>query len=65
MKLGGKGFLAFAQAHPDTPGKLLAHALSYEALERRRTRCWRAWPTRAGERTSRASRVRSEARSGR
>ena len=33
MKLGGKGFLAFAQAQPDTPGKLLAHSLSYEALE--------------------------------
>jgi len=33
MKIGGKGFLAFAQAQPDTPGKLLAHSLSYEALE--------------------------------
>jgi ferritin-like metal-binding protein YciE len=33
MSLGGKGFLAFARAQPDTPGKLLAHALSYEALE--------------------------------
>jgi len=33
MGLGGKGFLAFARAQPDTPGKLLAHALSYEALE--------------------------------
>src|SRR5438067_9401193 len=33
MKVGGKGFLAFARAQPDTPGKLLAHALSYEALE--------------------------------
>jgi ferritin-like metal-binding protein YciE len=34
MKLGGKGFLLFARLQPDTPGKLLAHALSYEALER-------------------------------
>ncbi len=33
MKLGGKGFVLFARAQPDTPGKLLAHALSYEALE--------------------------------
>ena len=33
MKLGGKGFLAFARVQPDTPGKLLAHSLSYEALE--------------------------------
>jgi ferritin-like metal-binding protein YciE len=33
MKLGGKGFVLYARANPDTPGKLLAHALSYEALE--------------------------------
>src|ERR1700759_4067897 len=33
MQLGGKGFLLFAKLNPDTPGKLLAHALSYEALE--------------------------------
>jgi ferritin-like metal-binding protein YciE len=33
MKLGGKGFVLFARVQPDTPGKLLAHALSYEALE--------------------------------
>jgi ferritin-like metal-binding protein YciE len=33
MSLGGKGFLLFARVQPDTPGKLLAHALSYEALE--------------------------------
>jgi len=33
MGIGGKGFLAFARAMPDTPGKLLSHALSYEALE--------------------------------
>jgi ferritin-like metal-binding protein YciE len=33
MGVGGKGFLAFARAQPDTPGKLLAHSLSYEALE--------------------------------
>src|ERR1041384_2246192 len=33
MKVGGKGFLLFARLNPDTPGKLHAHALSYEALE--------------------------------
>src|SRR5436190_9216443 len=33
MGVGGKGFLLFARLQPDTPGKLLAHALSYEALE--------------------------------
>jgi ferritin-like metal-binding protein YciE len=34
MAVGGIGFVLFARAQPDTPGKLLAHALSYEALER-------------------------------
>jgi ferritin-like metal-binding protein YciE len=29
----GKGFLAFARSQPDTPGKLAAHAYSYEHLE--------------------------------
>src|ERR671935_2878056 len=33
MAAGGKGFLLFARLQPDTPGKLHAHALSYEALE--------------------------------
>jgi ferritin-like metal-binding protein YciE len=33
MKVGGKGFVLFARLQPDTPGKLAAHALSYEALE--------------------------------
>ena len=33
MAAGGKGFLLFARLSPDTPGKLHAHALSYEALE--------------------------------
>ena len=28
MKVGGKGFILFARANPDTPGKLLAHAIS-------------------------------------
>jgi ferritin-like metal-binding protein YciE len=33
MAIGGKGFLLFARLQPDTPGKLHAHAYSYEALE--------------------------------
>lgn len=33
MALGGKGFILFARVQPDTPGKLAAHAYSYEALE--------------------------------
>src|SRR5436305_691017 len=31
--LTGKGFGAFAMAQPDTPGKLVAHAFSYEHME--------------------------------
>ena len=33
MQVGGKGFVLFARLNPDTPGKLFAHSLSYEALE--------------------------------
>ena len=33
MKLGGKGFLLFASVMPETPGRLAAHAYSYEAME--------------------------------
>jgi ferritin-like metal-binding protein YciE len=33
MKLGGKGFLLFAALQPETPGRLTAHAYSYEAME--------------------------------
>src|SRR5579884_2260851 len=33
MAVGGKGFVLFARLQPDTPGKLVAHSLSYEALE--------------------------------
>jgi ferritin-like metal-binding protein YciE len=29
----GKGFVLFAKANPDTPGKLAAHAYAYEAME--------------------------------
>ncbi len=33
MKAGGVAFALFAQANPDTPGKLTAHGYSYEHLE--------------------------------
>ena len=33
MKLGGKGFLLFARLMPETPGRLVDHAYSYEAME--------------------------------
>src|SRR5205823_3450223 len=33
MKAGGAGFALFAVLQPDTPGKLAAHAYSYEHLE--------------------------------
>jgi ferritin-like metal-binding protein YciE len=33
MKAGGAGFALFAKVQPDTPGKLAAHAYSYEHLE--------------------------------
>jgi ferritin-like metal-binding protein YciE len=31
--ISGKGFVLFARANPDTPGKLATHAFSYEHLE--------------------------------
>jgi ferritin-like metal-binding protein YciE len=33
MKAGGKGFLLFAKLLPETPGRLVAHAYAYEAME--------------------------------
>ncbi|HZU20092.1 MAG TPA: DUF892 family protein [Gaiellaceae bacterium] len=33
MRVGGVGFVVFAAVQPDTPGKLAAHAYSYEHLE--------------------------------
>jgi ferritin-like metal-binding protein YciE len=33
MGAGGKGFMLVARLQLDTPGKLLAHSISYEALE--------------------------------
>jgi ferritin-like metal-binding protein YciE len=62
MKLGGKGFLLFAKLQPDTPGKLHAHSLSYEALEQssyellRRTAERRGRDRRRGDRDDQAAR---------
>jgi ferritin-like metal-binding protein YciE len=33
MRAGGSAFMLWGRLQPDTPGKLAAHALSYEALE--------------------------------
>jgi len=49
MKIGGKGFLLFARLQPDTPGKLHAHSLSYEALELSSYELLRGTAERAGE----------------
>ncbi|HSC51622.1 MAG TPA: DUF892 family protein, partial [Gaiellaceae bacterium] len=49
LKLGGKGFLLFAKLQPDTPGKLHAHSLSYEALELSSYELLRGTAERAGE----------------
>ena len=49
MKIGGKGFLLFARLNPDTPGKLHAHALSYEALELSSYQLLRGVAERAGD----------------
>jgi ferritin-like metal-binding protein YciE len=49
MAVGGKGFLLFARVQPDTPGKLHAHALSYEGLEVSAYELLRRVAERAGE----------------
>src|SRR5215217_7897376 len=51
MWAGGKGFLLFARLQPDTPGKLVSHALSYEALELGSYRLLAAVAARAGDTT--------------
>ena len=33
MKLGGKGFILFAEMQTETPGRLMAHSYAYEAME--------------------------------
>jgi ferritin-like metal-binding protein YciE len=65
MAAGGKGFILFARSQPDTPGKLVAHAYSYEALELAGYELLRRVAERAGdERTVEvASRIAGEERS--
>jgi len=64
MWVGGKGFLLFAKLQPDTPGKLLAHALSYEALELASYELLHAVADRAGdgEAALAATRIRNDER---
>jgi ferritin-like metal-binding protein YciE len=49
MAAGGKGFMLFARSQPDTPGKLLAHAYSYEHLEQGAYRLLALVADRAGD----------------
>jgi ferritin-like metal-binding protein YciE len=64
MAVGGKGFLLFARLQPDTPGKLHAHALSYEGLELASYELLARVADRAGETTivETAERIRDEER---
>src|SRR6266496_1794447 len=64
MAVGGKGFLLFARLQPDTPGKLHAHALSYEALELSSYELLLRVAERAGEQevVDEASRIRDDER---
>jgi ferritin-like metal-binding protein YciE len=52
MAIGGKGFVLFARLQPDTPGKLHAHSLSYEALELSSYELLRGVAERAGDETA-------------
>jgi ferritin-like metal-binding protein YciE len=47
--VSGKGFVLFARAQPDTPGKLVAHAFSYEHMELAAYELLRLAATRAGD----------------
>jgi ferritin-like metal-binding protein YciE len=49
MRLGGKGFLLFAAAMPETPGRLVNHAYSYEAMEWAGYEMLRRFAERAGD----------------
>jgi ferritin-like metal-binding protein YciE len=64
MAIGGKGFVLFARLQADTPGKLHAHSLSYEALELSSYELLRGVAARAddGFVTSAADRIAAEER---
>src|SRR5439155_2428843 len=60
-----KGFILFARSQPDTAGKLLAHAYSYEHLELASYRLLALVANRADDVDTAGSRTRSPSRSGR
>jgi len=64
MAVGGKGFALFTRLQPDTPGKLHAHALSYEAFELSSYALLSTVAERAGEQpiAETAHRIRAEER---
>jgi ferritin-like metal-binding protein YciE len=49
MRAGAEAFVLFARSQPDTPGKLAAHAFSYEHLEAAAYELLRLLAERAGE----------------
>ncbi len=63
-RAGGVGFLLFARSQPDTPGKLTAHAFSYEHLEIAAYELLERFADRAGddETAETARRIREEER---
>ena len=63
MRVGGAGFLLFAKAQPDTSGKLVAHAYSYEHLELAAYELLRRVAERAGD-TATAETAREDPRPG-
>jgi ferritin-like metal-binding protein YciE len=62
MRVGGAGFLLFAKSQPDTPGKLVAHAYSYEHMELAAYELLRRVAERAGDEATAdtARRIRGE-----
>jgi ferritin-like metal-binding protein YciE len=62
MRVGGAGFLLFARSQPDTPGKLVAHAFSYEHMESASYELLRRVAERAGEQevVDEATRIRAD-----
>jgi ferritin-like metal-binding protein YciE len=65
LHAGGLGFALFARLQPDTPGKLVAHAFSYEHLELGRYELLARVARRAGDDEVAAMRSHAERRAGR